>query len=114
MVAYNLCNDNDVMTQIAAAKASMGALKEVWQNKHLNTYSKYLLFCAIPMNLLLWGRETWSLQKSLLDKLEIFLHQSIQHILAINITCVKEEKIQNTTIRNIFYNIPDVEHMIAA
>ncbi len=50
MVAYNLCDDDDVTVWIAAAKASMGALKEVWWNKHLNTYSKYLLFCAIPMN----------------------------------------------------------------
>ncbi len=92
----------------------MKTLKEVWWNKHLNTYSKYLLFCAIPMNLLLWGCKTWLLWQSLLDKLEVFLHWSIQCILAINITRVKEEKIQNTTIQNIFYNIPDVEHMIAA
>jgi len=98
MVAYNLCNDDNVMTQIAAAKASMGSLKEVWWNKHLNTYSKYLLFCAILMNLLLRGCKMWSLQQSLLDKLEVFLHQSIQSILAIYITCVKEEKIRNTTI----------------
>jgi hypothetical protein len=62
------------MMQIAAAKASMGSLKEVWQNKHLNTYSKYILFCAIPMNLLLWGCKMWSLRQSLLDKLEVFLH----------------------------------------
>jgi hypothetical protein len=46
MVAYNLFNNDDVMMQIAAAKASMGALKEVWWNKHLNTYSKYLLFLS--------------------------------------------------------------------
>jgi hypothetical protein len=100
--------------QIAAAKASMGVLKEVWRNKHLSAYSKYLLFCAIPMNLQLWGCKTWSLWQSLIDKQEVFLHRSIQRILAINITHVKEEKIQNTTIQNIFYNIPDVEHMIAA
>jgi hypothetical protein len=69
----------------------MGALKEVWQNQHLNIYSKYLLFRAIPMNLLLWGCETWSLRQSLLNKLEVFLHQSIWRILAINMTHVKEE-----------------------
>jgi len=52
----------------------MGALKEVWRNQHLDIYSKYLLFRAIPMNLLLWGCETWSLQQSLLNNLEVFLH----------------------------------------
>jgi hypothetical protein len=67
------------------------------------------------MNLLLWGYETWSLQQSLLNKPEVFLHQSIiQRILAINMTHVKEERIQNTKIRSIFYDIPDVQHMIAA
>jgi hypothetical protein len=65
------------MARIAAANASMGALKEVWRNSHLHVYSKYLLFRAIPMNLLLWGAKTLSLQKSQLDKLEVFLHRSI-------------------------------------
>jgi hypothetical protein len=74
MVACNLRNDDDVMMQIAAAKASGGALKEVWWNEHLNTYSNYLLFHAIQMNLLLSGCKTWSLWQSLLDKLEVFLH----------------------------------------
>jgi len=35
----------------------MGALKEIWINPNLNTYNKYLVFRAIPMNLLLWGWE---------------------------------------------------------
>ena len=43
----------------------MDALKEVWRNPHLNIYNKYLFFRAIPMNLLLWGVETWSLLKLL-------------------------------------------------
>jgi len=30
-------------------------LKEVWQNPHLDVYNKYLLFRAIPMNLLSVG-----------------------------------------------------------
>jgi hypothetical protein len=47
----------------------MGALKEVWRNPHLDVFTKYLLVQAIPMNLLLWGVETWSLRlrKSQLD-----------------------------------------------
>ncbi len=54
----------------------MGALQELWRNPYLNMYNKYLLFRAIPMNLLLWGTETWSLQKLQLDKFGVFLHQS--------------------------------------
>jgi len=51
---YSLRDDEDIDAQLIAASQSMGALNEVWRNQHLNTYSKYLLFRAIPMNLLPW------------------------------------------------------------
>jgi hypothetical protein len=105
LISYNLCDNEDVTARVAATTASMGALTEVLQKPHLNLYSKYLFF-VIPMNLLLWGCETWSLQQSLLNKLEVFLHWGIQCILAINMMCIKEEQIQNTKIRDIFYDIP--------
>ena len=94
MISFNLRDDEDITARVAAATASMGALKDVWQNQHLDIYSKYLLFRAIPMNLLLWGCKTWLLRQSLLNKLEVFLHRSIQCILAINMTRVKEERNQ--------------------
>ena len=43
-ISYNLCNNDNINAQLAAASQSMGALKEVWCNPHLDTYSKYLLF----------------------------------------------------------------------
>jgi len=47
----------------------MGALKEIWINPNLNTYNKYLVFRAIPMNLLLWGWElTWQARSLLTQK----------------------------------------------
>ena len=70
LISYNLRDDDDITSRLAAANASMGKLNKIWRNPHLNAYNKYLLFCAIPMNLLLWGAETWSLRKSLLDKLD--------------------------------------------
>jgi hypothetical protein len=73
-ISYNLRDDDDINARLATASQSMGALKEVWRNPHLDTYSKYLLFRAIPVNLLLWGCENWSLRQSLLRQLEVFLH----------------------------------------
>ena len=58
LISYNLRNDNDITARIAAANASMGRLKEVWCSPHLHIYNRYLLFRAIPVNLLLWGAET--------------------------------------------------------
>jgi hypothetical protein len=53
LISYSLRDDDNVTAHIAVANATMGALKEVWRNPHLDVYSKYLLFWAIPMNLLL-------------------------------------------------------------
>jgi hypothetical protein len=92
----------------------MGALKEIWRNPHLDIYKKYLLFRAIPMNLLLWGAETWSLRKSQLDQLEVFLHRSIRRILQISMSKVQEDIIRNEKVRRMFYSIPCVRNMIAA
>jgi hypothetical protein len=113
-ITYNLRDNEDINAHIAAANASMGALKEIWSNPNLNTYNKYLLFQAIPINLLLWGCETWSLRKSLLDKLEVFLHKSIRQILHVSMFQVKDTKIKNKTICNTFYAIPCVRNIIAA
>ena len=117
LISYNLRDDNDITASIAAVNASMGALKEVWHNPHLDMYNKYLLFRAIPMNLLLWGAETWPLRKSQLDKFEVFLHRSIQriqHILQILMTKVQEQRLCNGKVRDIFSCIPCVRDMIAA
>ena len=92
----------------------MGALSNFWNNSHVDLYSKYLLFRAIPMNLLLWGSETWSLRQVLLNKIEVFLHRSIRRILKITITQVQEKRIRNEHVRGMFYDIPRVRNMIAA
>jgi hypothetical protein len=66
------------------------------------------------MNLLLWGAETWSLRKSQLDKLEVFLHRSIRRILQILMSTVQEQRLCNGKVRDMFYSIPCVRNMIAA
>ena len=114
LINFSLRDDDDITARIAAATAAMGALKEIWRNPHLDTFNKYMLFRAIPMNLLLWGAETWSLRKTQLDQLEIFLHCNIRRILQISMSKVKEEQIRNDKVRQMFYSIPCVRNMIAA
>ena len=113
-ISYNLRDDFDIESRIASASASMGALSNFWDNSHVDLYSKYLLFRAIPMNLLLWGSETWSLRQVLLNKVEVFLHRSIRRILRITMTQVQEKRIRNEHVRGMFYDIPRVRNMIAA
>ncbi len=106
LISYNLRDNNDITSRLAAANTSMGALTEVWRNPHLDAYNKYLLFQAIPMNLLLWGAKTWSLRKSQFDKLEVFLHRSIRRILHISMTTVHEQRLHNDKAQKCFTPSP--------
>ena len=54
-ISFSLRDYHDVAKRIAAANASMGAMSKIWDDNHVDLYSKYLLFRAIPFNLLLWG-----------------------------------------------------------
>ena len=91
----------------------MEALNHFWSDRAVDDYSKYLIFRAIPINLLLWGCESWALRETTLRKLEVFLHQSIRKILWINITQVIDERITNGSIRNRFFSIPTIRKQIA-
>lgn len=71
-ISYNLCDDYDIDARLAAASASMGAIKKVWDCPHMDLHNKYLLFRAIPFNLLLWGCETWSQRQTLLENWKYF------------------------------------------
>jgi len=113
-VSFCLCDDYDIDKRIAAASQAMGALKTMWDCPHLELWNKYLLVQSTPMNILLWGCETWSMCKALANKLEVFLHCSICRILHVTITRVKEEHIRNEHVQKMFYDIPCIGNMIAA
>ena len=66
-LSFSLQNDYNAGRRIVLANALMGALKTFWRDHHIDMYSKYMIFRAIPCNLLLWGCESWTLCHSLLD-----------------------------------------------
>ena len=101
-ISFSLREDHDIMKRIAAANASMGAMSKIWDNDHVDTYSKYLIFKAISCNLLLWRCESWDLINSLLASLEVFLHRGIRRILKIRMSKVIEQHIINTSIQENF------------
>ena len=77
----------------------MSAMYKIWDDDNVEMYSKYLLFKAIPCNLLLWGCKIWALRKSLLTSLGVFLNRGIRRILKIRMSEVIEQHITNTSIR---------------
>ena len=71
------------------------------------------MFLVIPINLLLWGCESWALWTSLLKKLEVFLHRRIRRILGISMNEVKDQRIKNETVRRNCFGILNIEEQIA-
>ena len=105
-ILYSLHGDYDIDTRPAAGNASMVALAKFWTYTSVNNRRKYLIFLAIPINLLLWGCEIWAIWTSLLKNIEVFLHRSIQCILGISMTEVKYQHITNETVRRKLFDIP--------
>ena len=107
-ISFSLRYDHDVAKQIASVNASMGEMADFWDDDHVDVYSKYLIFRAIPCNLLLWGCESWALIQTPLDAFEVFLHQSVRRILRIQVRHVIEHQIKNEQVREMFFNIPTI------
>jgi len=112
-VSYNLKDDFDISQRLTKAFQSMGAMKNIWDNQHIDLYSKYLLFLAIPINQLLLGCESWALKESSLKDIDISITQSIRRIIGISMQEVKENKISNKKLQAKFYNIQTRRSMIA-
>ena len=74
----------------------------IFKNPFLSTHSKKLLYLAIPINLLLWGCETWAVKKSDWKRLQVFHTTCIRKILRISMCDVQDFHISNTEILHKF------------
>ena len=54
-VSYNLCNNYDVDRRLASDSSLMVSLNHFWKDTSFDLRGKYLIFLAIPINILLWG-----------------------------------------------------------
>ena len=90
-ISYSLKDDYDIEHRISEASAAIGDLNKFWMNNTVDNISKYLIFCAIPCNILLCGCEVWSIREATLKKLEVFLNRNIRKILKITITMVMDK-----------------------
>jgi hypothetical protein len=113
LITFDLRDDQDIQRAVNKAYQAMGALKNIWDNQYMDMKTKYAFFMAIPINLLLWGCEMWAIKANNLRVLKVFVHRSIRRILGISIQQVQDEKIKNSDVRKLFYNIPDAERMVS-
>eukprot|EP00978_Attheya_sp_CCMP212_P032226 scaffold124663_cov50-Attheya_sp.AAC.1 len=74
--------------------------------------AKRMIYLAIPINLVLWGVESWALTEASMKKLSVFHTRSIRTILQINMTEVQEKRIRNEKILEMI-NIPSMDRLVA-
>ena len=91
----------------------MGASKLFWDSEHVDISVKVNIYLAIPINLLLWGYQTWALTKLLTKKLEVFYMRYLRRILKIRWDNVREQRIRNSHVRKKFLNIETIENIIS-
>ena len=67
-ISYDLHDTFDVASRISKGNQAMGALILFWDSDDVDIRSKYLIYMAIPMNLLTRMCESWALTKVLNKK----------------------------------------------
>jgi hypothetical protein len=111
-ISYSLNDSVDIDARISQASKAMGALRNYFKCNQVSLYAKRLIYLAIPINLCLWGSESWAISEASLRKLKVFHTRSIRSILKINIYEVQEKHIRNSDILSMF-NLPAMENLIA-
>ena len=71
-MSYDITNSYDIFSGIKKANQAMGVLNFFWQAKEVDVNSKYQIYMAIPLNLLLGGCKSRAMMKYLMNKLEVF------------------------------------------
>eukprot|EP00978_Attheya_sp_CCMP212_P012017 scaffold29800_cov23-Attheya_sp.AAC.1 len=112
IISSNLNDEIDIDARISQANKAMGAPRGYFRCPQVNLHSKRLIYLAIPINLVLWGVESWALTERCYKKLQVFHTRSIRSILQINMTQVEEERITNHQILKRI-DIPSMENIIA-
>ena len=83
IVFYDLDDYADITSRIKKANQDMGALTFFWDSDHVDIGAKVLIYLAIPVNLLLWGCQSWAITEILTKKLEVLHMRCLRRILKI-------------------------------
>ena len=81
------------------ARGVIGAMKLIIKNKEVDLNTKILLYTTAPLQALLWGAESWSLSKRILNTCNISHDSARQWTLGIKMNEVREKRIKIIVIR---------------
>ena len=75
----------DIDTRITAATKAWHSMQSVLTDKSINKDIRKKLYLAIPVNILLWGCDSWALSSSHLKKLATFHHKCARRLCGITL-----------------------------
>jgi len=101
-IADDLTKDAKIEIRIKKAWSQMGMLCHLFKSKDVDRRVKYLICLTSPLNTLLWGAESWKLNKTNQNKLATFHYSAIRYILNIKWEQTREQKISNKEVRSRF------------
>ncbi|KAI8482910.1 hypothetical protein Bbelb_393280 [Branchiostoma belcheri] len=71
-------SDQEVKRRLEIASAASASLNRVWRYKHLSRTTKVRTYNTLVLSFLLYGAETWTITKSLAQKLDAFDPQCLR------------------------------------
>ena len=73
----------DVKTRIGKERAAFHILRNVWKSRVIGKTTKIRLFNTNVKSVLLYGAETWRMNKTTLNRIQTFVNQCLRKILGI-------------------------------
>ena len=113
VILYDLDHYSDISLRIKKSNQARGALIIFWDSNHIKISTKVQIYLAIPVNMLLWGLQTWALTNTLTRKLQVYHMIDLRRIFKINWDDIRELKITNNQVREKFKNIDTIENIIS-
>ena len=111
--SYSLKDNYNIAERLSQASSAMGLINHFWADSAVDNFGKYLIFRAIPCNLLLWGCKSWAIREAKMKKLEVFIYRNIIKPLKIDIAQVIDERTTNISICERFFDIATICNDIA-
>ncbi|KAI8479503.1 hypothetical protein Bbelb_427640 [Branchiostoma belcheri] len=80
LITSDCKSDQDVKRRLGIASAAFASLSRVWRSKHLSRTNKLRTYNTLVLSVLLYGAESWTITKSLAEKLDAFDSQCLRKI----------------------------------
>jgi len=111
LISDDLKDDIDVQARIRKARAGFAMMKPILLNRRLSLKLRVQLYLQIPLNIALWGCDSWALKEDHLRQLRRFHHDSIRALLGFKRIWHKERSIKMAELRERA-GLPTMEQLV--